>query len=57
MDSIFHIAILYGIFLAMPFRFCVLYVVFKTSERVKGGDLQGGNEKECESVDLKGSTV
>lgn len=34
-DKVLYIAILYGIFLAVPFLFFLLYVIFKTSEREK----------------------
>lgn len=35
METILYITILYGVFLAVPLLFFVLYVLFKTSERKK----------------------
>lgn len=34
-DTVSHICVLYGIFLAGPLLFFILYIIFKTSEREK----------------------
>ncbi len=34
-DTILYITVLYGIFLAVPLLFYILYIVLKTSEREK----------------------
>ncbi|KAF2628967.1 hypothetical protein BU25DRAFT_490108 [Macroventuria anomochaeta] len=51
MDTILYIAVLYGIFLAIPLLFFILYIIFKTSECEREEIFKEGMKRKARELD------